>query len=231
MDALILAGGLGTRLSSVVSDRAKSVAPVAGRPFLAFVLDHLAHGGAISRVVLCVGHHADSVRNAFGDTHAGLPIAYSQEAEPLGTGGALRLAIERFDVKQPFLAMNGDTVLNLRLDTLLQHHRAHRADLTMALAYVKDAERFGTTALEGDRIVGFHEKGSTLRGWINGGMYLFGTRAGRELHAMPVKFSLERDFFAARLSGLRCYGYRSRAAFLDIGIPEDYQRAARLLRG
>jgi len=231
MDALILAGGLGTRLSSVVSDRAKSVAPVAGRPFLAFVLDHLAQGGAISRIVLCVGHHADSVHDAFGDEHAGMPIVYSRETEPLGTGGALRLAIERFDVNRPFLAMNGDTVLNLRLDTLLEHHRHQRADLTMALAYVKDAERFGTVALEGDRVVGFREKGVAQRGWINGGMYLFGAKGADRLRAMPVKFSLERELFAEQLDGMRCFGYRSRAAFLDIGVPEDYHRAARLLRG
>lgn len=230
MDALILAGGLGTRLSSVVSDRAKSVAPVSGRPFLAFVLDHLVQGGVISRVVLCVGHHADSVRDAFGSEHAGMPIAYSEETEPLGTGGALRQAVERFELKRPFLAMNGDTVLHLRLDTLLEHHRHHRADLTMALAYVRDAERFGTVALEGDRIVGFREKGVAQRGWINGGLYLFGAKGADRLRAMPEKFSLERELFTDGLGGMRCYGYRSRAAFLDIGVPEDYLRAARLLR-
>lgn len=230
MDALILAGGLGTRLSSVVSDRAKSVAVVAGRPFLAFVLDHLAQSGIISRVILCIGHHADSVRDAFGDEHAGMPIAYSLETELLGTGGALRLAVERFDVRRPFLAMNGDTVLHLRLATLLDHHRRHRADLTMALAYVKDAERFGTVALEGERITGFHEKGVAKRGWINGGMYLFGAKGADRLHAMPAKFSLERELFSTGLEGMRCFGYQSRAAFLDIGVPEDFHRAARLLR-
>jgi len=177
-----------------------------------------------------VGHHADSVRDAFGDEHAGMPIVYSRETEPLGTGGALRLAVERFEVKRPFLAMNGDTVLNLRLETLLEHHRRHRADLTMALAYVKDAERFGTVALADERIVGFHEKGVAKRGWINGGMYLFGAKGAERLRSMPVKFSLERDMFSAGLEGMRCFGYLSRAAFLDIGVPEDYHRAARLLR-
>jgi D-glycero-alpha-D-manno-heptose 1-phosphate guanylyltransferase len=230
VDALILAGGLGTRLASVVSDRAKSVATVMGRPFLSFVLDHLAQSGAVSRVILCVGHRADTVRDAFGHQHGELPIYYSEEPEPLGTGGALRYAALGFELNKPVLALNGDTVLNLRVQTLLEHHRRHRADLTLALAYVKDAERFGTVALDGDRVTGFHEKGSALRGWINGGMYVLGGKTLELVKSMPEKFSLERGLFEERLDGMRCFGYRSRAAFLDIGVPEDYRRAALLLR-
>jgi D-glycero-alpha-D-manno-heptose 1-phosphate guanylyltransferase len=230
LDALILAGGLGTRLSSVVSDRAKSVATVMGRPFLSFVLDHLAQSGSVSRVVLCVGHRADTVRAAFGDRHADLPIVYSEEPQPLGTGGALRRAILEVEPGKPVLAMNGDTILNLRVQTLIEHHKRHRADLTLALAYVKDAERFGTVALDEDRITGFREKGVAQRGWINGGMYVLGAKMLDKLRAMPEKFSLERDFFMEELDALRCFGYRSRAAFLDIGVPEDYRRAASLLR-
>ena len=231
MDALILAGGLGTRLRSVVTDRAKSVALVDGRPFLSYVLAHLAQSGRIDRVVLCVGHRAQTVRECFGQHFEGMTVEYSEEDAPLGTGGALRKAIAASKPSRPFLAMNGDTVLKLRIDTFADFHQAQRADLTLALSYVTDAVRFGTASLQGDRITGFVEKGGVRRGWINAGMYLFSPRAAGALLAMPERFSLESDFFSAHLESLNCAGYRSRAAFLDIGVPEDYHRAAALLRG
>ncbi len=231
MDALILAGGLGTRLRSVVTDRAKSVALVDGRPFLSYVLAHLAQSGHIRRVVLCVGHRAQSVRECIGEAVDGMAVEYSEENAPLGTGGALRNALASMHPSRPFLAMNGDTVLKLRLDTLLAFHQAQRADLTLALSYVTDAARFGTVSLDGQRITGFVEKGGVRRGWINGGMYLFSPRAAAALLEMPERFSLETEFFVPAVTALRCAGYRSRAAFLDIGVPEDYHRAAALLRG
>ena len=231
MDALILAGGLGTRLRPAVADRAKSVAPVAGRPFLSYVMDHLAKSGMVSRFILCVGHHADSVCEAFGSLSSDIPILYSRESHPLGTGGALRQAAAELAPAPPFLALNGDTIIRLRIENFVAFHRAHKADLTLALSHAKNAERFGTVALEGARITSFAARGNAVRGWINGGMYLFSPRATRALLAMPENFSLENDFFPSQISTLHCAGYRTRASFLDIGTPDDYDRAALILRG
>ena len=231
MDALILAGGLGTRLRSAVADRAKSVAPVSGRPFLSYVLDHLARSGRVSRFILCTGHQAGTVRSAFGAAFAGIPLAYSEEAQPLGTGGALSKAMAQFALSRQFLVLNGDTILRLRVGALIDFHRAQVADLTLALSYAANAERFGTVSLNGVRIASFAARGSTKRGWINGGMYVFSPRAAKALLNMPEKFSIENDFFPGQIARMRCAGYRSRAAFLDIGTPVDYLRATALLRG
>ncbi|HQY46452.1 MAG TPA: nucleotidyltransferase family protein [Usitatibacteraceae bacterium] len=228
MDALILAGGLGTRLASAVPDRAKPVAEVAGHPFLAFVLDHLARCGRVRRVILCVGHRADTVEAALGARFGRLPIAYSHEDAPLGTGGALRHAIARFRPAAPMLAMNGDTLFTLDLARLLAFHRAHRAGATMALARVPDASRFGTVDVRGGRVTGFAEKGRAGPGWINAGTYVLGRVAAEALAAGPPAFSLERDALPAWCADGLLAGLGSRARFLDIGVPQDYARAAAL---
>lgn len=217
-------------MRSAVADRAKSVAPVSGRPFLSYVLDHLACSGRVSRFILCTGHQAVTIRSALGIVYAGIPVAYSEEAHPLGTGGALRQATAQFALSRQFLVLNGDTILRLRVGALIDFHRAQEADLTLALSYAKSAERFGTVSLKGERITSFAVRGSTTRGWINGGMYVFSPRAAKALLEMPEKFSIENDFFPAQIASMRFAGYRSRAAFLDIGTPEDYQKAASLLR-
>jgi D-glycero-alpha-D-manno-heptose 1-phosphate guanylyltransferase len=231
LDALILAGGLGTRLRSAVPDRAKSVAPVSGRPFLTYVLDHLARSKRVSRFILCTGHQAWTVRGALGTAYAGIPVAYSEEAQPLGTGGALRNATAQFALSREFLVLNGDTILPLRVGSFIDFHRAQKADLTLALSYARSADRFGTVSLDGARITSFAGRGSTTRGWINGGMYVFSSGAAKALLGMPERFSIEADFFPNQIAMMRCVGYRSRAAFLDIGMPADYLRAATLLRG
>src|SRR5688572_20268372 len=127
MQAMILAGGLGTRLAPVVADRAKPVAVVAGRPFLAFLLSQLARTRVVDAVVLCVGHRADSVYAAMGDRFGRLPLRYSVESEPLGTGGALRLAARRAPKARAALALNGDSFLGIRPGRLLAEHQASRA--------------------------------------------------------------------------------------------------------
>ncbi len=228
MDALILAGGLGTRLASVVADRAKPVADVAGRPFLALLLAHLERCAGVRRAILCVGHKAHTVEAALGDRFGRLALAYSHEDEPLGTGGALRLALRRFEPRSPVLALNGDTMFTLDPARLVAFHRDHRPAATMALARVVDAARFGTVRLRGTRIEGFQEKGRPGPGWINAGTYVLGRTAVAALAAGPAAFSLERDVLPAWCAAGGLAGLRSRARFLDIGVPEDYARAAAL---
>jgi D-glycero-alpha-D-manno-heptose 1-phosphate guanylyltransferase len=229
LDALILAGGLGTRLAPVVRDRAKSVADVSGRPFLAFVLEHLARQRLVRRAILCVGHRADSVEAAFGARFGRLPLAYSREPAPLGTGGALRHAVESLHLRAPLVAMNGDTWFPVSLDKVAGFHRSERPAATLAVARVANSARFGSVRIAGTRIAGFIEKGEAGTGWINGGLYILGAASLDRLRAGPATFSLERDVLPALAAERKLAAWRSRARFIDIGIPEDYARARRLL--
>ncbi len=231
IDVYILAGGLGTRLKSVVSDRAKSAAMVAGKPFLTHVLQQLSDANFTRNVTLCVGHMAESVEQEWGKEFNALRLHYSRETQPLGTGGALRKALRTTQLEKPrtAVAMNGDTYLALNWGKLITSHREHKADLTLALTYARDSRRFGTVALDGDTPISFLEKGATRSGWINGGVYILGPKAQAMIQSLPVRASLEHDFFSKALSELRCHAYRSRARFIDIGVPEDYARAQRML--
>jgi D-glycero-alpha-D-manno-heptose 1-phosphate guanylyltransferase len=231
MDALILAGGLGTRLAPVVSDRAKPVADVGGRPFLTLVLAQLAKLAEVRRVILCVGHMAPSVESALGPRFGRLAIEYSRESRPLGTGGALRLAVVRMGLRAPLLAMNGDTWFPVALDRLVGFHRTQRPAATMAIARVEDSARFGAVRIAGTRVAGFTEKGEPGAGWINGGIYVLGKGAVDALECAPEAFSLEREVLPALAAAGKLAAYRSRSRFIDIGIPEDYARARRLLAG
>jgi D-glycero-alpha-D-manno-heptose 1-phosphate guanylyltransferase len=153
----------------------------------------------------------------------------SQEPQPLGTGGALRYALKKQKSEHPVIAMNGDTYVALNWEKLIDHHRTAKADLTMALTYARDSRRFGTVKLDRDTPVGFLEKGASRSGWINAGVYVLGPAAQQAILKLPEKSSLEQDFFAPAFTQLQCSAYRSRARFIDIGVPEDFARAQNLL--
>jgi len=225
VEALILAGGLGTRLASVVRDRAKPVADVAGEPFLAHVLRHLERFRELRRVILCVGHRAASVESALGKRFGRLPLAYSHEGNPLGTGGAIRNALRQHELRAPALALNGDTYFPIALDKLVAFHRAARLPATLAAARVAESGRFGSLRLDGARVAGFEEKGAQGSGWINGGVYVLGAKALEGIHRGPRVSSLERDVLPTLAASGQLAAYRSRARFIDIGIPSDYARA------
>ena len=230
MEALILAGGLGTRLASVVSDRAKPVAEVAGRPFLLHLLEQIERCAVLDRATLCVGHKADTVERALGQRFGRLQLRYSFEDEPLGTGGALRHALLRARTREARLAMNGDSFVGMRLDRLIAFHRERRPMASLALARVGDGSRYGAARLAGDRVMAFSEKGVAGPAWINAGVYVLSAAAQEGLLRMPRSFSFERDALAAWCGGGMVRGLRSRARFIDIGVPSDYARAGSLLR-
>jgi len=221
--AVILAGGLGTRLRSVLANRPKVLAEVRGRPFLAFLLDQLAVTG-IREVVLCTGYRGGQVWAEFGDAYGGLHLVYSQEAEPLGTAGALRLALPGL-WSDPVLIMNGDSFCKTDLMAFWAWHGEQGADATLLLTRVPDTHRYGQVHVDAEgRVLQFAEKdGTGGPGWISAGIYLLSRRlllmipAGRAV-------SLEREMFPAWISqGL--YGFRSEGRFLDIGTPEAYRMA------
>lgn len=221
--AAILAGGFGTRLRPAVNDRQKVMASVEGRPFLAFLLDRLAAFG-VRRVVLCTGYRADEVRKDLGDSFGAMELTYSVEPEPLGTGGALRLAAPLI-TGESFLVLNGDSFCHCDLADFYRCWTTSGAAAGMALAHVDDISRFGAVETDGEcRVVTFAEKGNRAGpGWINAGIYLFRKGIFDDTPAdRPT--SLERDVFP-RLLSRGIHGYRCRGAFIDIGIPEEYQRA------
>jgi NDP-sugar pyrophosphorylase family protein len=222
--AVILAGGLGTRLRAAVADVPKVLAPVHGRPFLTHVLERLA-AASVRRAVLLTGYRADEVERTIGMRCGPLGLEYSRETRPLGTGGALRQGLERLDAPT-ILLLNGDSCCDIDLQQFLAWHRRRRADLTMAVARVTDASRFGRVQLNTEgKIVRFVEKCATARpGWINAGVYLIQRRL---LEAMPTgqSLSLEREWLPRWLVTERVLGYRCAGPFLDIGTPESYSAA------
>ena len=221
--AVVLAGGLGTRLRTVVSDRPKVLAHIGGRPFLAFLLDQLDAGG-IQNAVLCCGYLGEQVNQTFGDRYRGMRLTYSQEQSPLGTGGALRLAFPLL-ASDPVLVLNGDSYCAADLPAMLDWHRARRAEATLLLTHVTDTQRFGRVeADESGSILEFIEK--RCRGGpgsVNAGVYLLGRRL---LQSIPPNgpASLERQVFPAWI-GRGLFGCSVSGKFLDIGTPESYASA------
>lgn len=223
ISALILVGGLGTRLRTVVSDRAKPLAEVQGRPFICFLLDQLADAG-LKRAVLCTGYLGERVQKALGMNHGPLALEYSQEPVPLGTAGAFRHALSKIN-SHTVLAMNGDSYLGMDLQAFATWHAQHHDQASLALVEAEDTTCFGQVELDADnRIRSFREKSnSTGAGWINGGIYLIPRTM---LHEMPDRcpLSIERDVFPTWTG--RLWGYKVAGPFIDIGTPESYAQAA-----
>lgn len=221
--AVILSGGLGTRLRSVVSDRPKVMALVAGRPFLTHLLDQLVDSG-IRRVVLCTGYMADAVRDQLEDEYRGMELAYSAEEAPLGTGGALLNAADLLSGEM-LLVMNGDSYCHCDISGFIISQAASGAYAGMVLAQVDDVARFGAVLTNNDSIVeSFIEKGGQAGpGWINAGIYLLPADLVHKI-APDRQVSLEREVFPLLIAkGL--FGYHCTGAFIDIGVPEEYQRS------
>jgi len=222
-ETVILVGGKGTRLQSVVPDRPKVLVAVNGRPFLAYLLDQIAAAG-VAHVILCVGYRGEQVQAAFGDTYAGMCLTYSQEKTLLGTGGALRLALPLIS-SEMFITMNGDSFCELNLTDLWVWHHARQAKTTLVLTHKSDTARYGRVTLSTDgKISDFEEKGSTVgAGWVNAGIYVFNSELVRAIPSGRA-VSLEHEVFPGWV-GQRLYGYQSHGRFLDIGTPESYAQA------
>jgi NDP-sugar pyrophosphorylase family protein len=222
--AAILAGGLGTRLRSVVAGRPKVLASVGGRPYLTHLLDQLA-AASVREVVLLTGHAAEQVRDTLGESHAGLRLVYSAEPAPLGTGGALRNALPHLSA-QTVLLLNGDSYCDVDLAALVQFHRAESAEASLVLVRVPDASRFGQVRMgRTGRVLRFEEKGETqVSGWINAGVYLIDRALVAEVPPGRA-MSLERDLLPGWVAERRVRGYRCDGRFLDIGTPESYAEA------
>lgn len=226
LDVVILAGGLGTRLREAVPDLPKVLAPVRGRPFLDILLAALGRCEVeISTVVLAVGYMADKIRTTYqGRTDFGFEIGFSEEAEPLGTAGALGLALP-LTWSDPVLVLNGDTFAEVDLEGFVALHREKEAAATIAVRSVSDAGRYGRVTFDdAGRVSAFEEKRSDGgAGWINAGVYLFSRCA---LKAIPPgrPVSVETETLPALL-GAGTYAYQTAGAFIDIGLPDTFTLA------
>lgn len=226
--ALVLSGGLGTRLRSVVSDRPKVLALVAGRPYLAHLLDKLADAG-LRRVVLCTGYCADQVQATFGMRYLGLDLLYSEETRSLGTAGALRLALPKAD-SETLLVLNGDSYCAADLSAFWRFHSRHRGlapSAALLLTQLADTRRYGRVEIDPTGVVTrFLEKADADGpGLINAGIYLLDRGLVEPIPATQ-EVSLERDVFPSWI-GRGLYGCATSSAFIDIGTPESYAAADR----
>jgi len=224
-EAIILAGGFGTRLREVIGDDIpKPMAPVNEHPFLEYLLNYLDKWG-VEKVVMAVGYKHEVVEEYFKDRYLEIEIVYSVEDEPLGTGGAVKKAMEYINGYACYV-INGDTYFDVNLWKMGNFQRAKEADACMAMRKVPEVSRYGTVKIElGNRIIEFAEKGAeTGMGFINGGTYVLVRKNFLDLD-LPDKFSLEKDYFEKYYTKQRIFGVRCYSFFLDIGIPEDYEEA------
>jgi D-glycero-alpha-D-manno-heptose 1-phosphate guanylyltransferase len=225
MEAIILAGGFGTRLRHVVADKPKSMAPVAGRPFMEILLSSLEQKG-FSRVILSLGFMAENISGYFGNRFAGVDLTYVVEETPLGTGGALRLAAA-VCTKDHFFVFNGDTFIDLEVQQL-EHEWLDKQGTIVVGRHVSDTARYGRLVINGDRITKFTEKGIHGPGVINAGCYVM---AMGSLNNYPLyqPFSLEKDYLEREILKSKIHVFMSKGKFIDIGTPEDYLLAQSLL--
>lgn len=228
-DVVILAGGLGTRLRSVVSDVPKCMAPVDGRPFLEWMLAWIELFRPC-KIILSLGYLSEVVIDWIESTKKdySIPIEWVIEDTPLGTGGGIKLALSKVTSPQCII-LNGDTFFDVDLNALCKFREQNKTPLAVALKPMKDFDRYGSVTLSADgHITSFNEKKHCESGLINGGIYCIDCNAGL-LTEKPVKFSFEKDVLEPESSNGRLSGFVSDGSFIDIGIPQDYNMAQTFL--
>lgn len=223
LTAIVLAGGLGTRLREAVPDLPKCMAEVAGRPFVAHVIDALRMQG-VEQFVFSLGYKAEVIKEYLEKNYPTLNYAIALEEEPLGTGGAIQLALQQTEADTVLVA-NGDTLFRVQAKELLEQHQQSKAECTLALKPMKDFDRYGVVDTdEKGRIVSFREKQFYTEGLINGGIYLI-DRKKFLARSLPQRFSFEKDYLEAFYPEGHFYGLEQQGYFIDIGIPSDYSKA------
>jgi D-glycero-alpha-D-manno-heptose 1-phosphate guanylyltransferase len=227
--AIILAGGMGTRLRSAVPDLPKPMAPINGRPFIEHQLDYWIDQG-VNRFVLSVGYKKEVIMDHLGSSYRSTPLTYAIEDEPLGTGGGLLLAAQRMN--EPFLVLNGDTFFEVNLAELLKFHTNNSADWTFSLFRTSEVGRYMGIDVHSDGEIASLKSGTAEMGRLaNGGVYLVNPSVmGDRAFLSGIKLSLEDDLLPALVAqGYKLFGLEFLGTFIDIGVPQDYFRAAKIL--
>lgn len=222
-EAIILAGGLGTRLREAVPDLPKCMAPVNEKPFLAYVIDTLRMQG-IEQFIFSLGYKSEAIEAFLQDHYPTLLYTTVIENEPLGTGGAIQLALSKAQTENVLIA-NGDTLFKIQVSELTQTHLKQKAECTLALKPMKDFDRYGVVETDKTgKIISFKEKQFYKEGLINGGIYLL-NKVSFLNRQLPTKFSFEKDYLEAFTTEGKLYGCQQEGYFIDIGIPQDYKKA------
>lgn len=225
---VVLAGGRGTRLHAIVSDRPKVMAVVRGRPFVTYIMDQLIEAGFI-QVILCVGYLAETMIETLGYEYRNLSIKYSKESHALGTGGAVKYAMPLIETSHVLL-MNGDSFIDVGLSDFLVWHFDKQFKVSMVLSEVSNVSRYGAVKLNDNQaIIGFIEKSTTIKpGWVNAGIYLFSRELIDESIQSNMFISLEIDLMPVLLEKISIGGYSCNSKLIDIGTPESYKVANQL---
>lgn len=237
MQAIILAGGFGTRLKSLVDNVPKPMAEIAGRPLLGWLLEYLQSQG-ITEAVLCLHHLPETVQNYFGNQFGCVKLHYSIEEIPLGTGGAIARALQFLNPTQPVFALNGDSLVQLDFSRMMAHHIASNRPITLATHRVPDCRRYSQLAIENGCVQHYELYGDEGAGDISVGFYVISPHLFADYFTPKESapafeglresgFSLERDFLAPLAPELAPAVYSDVDYFIDIGVPADYERAMR----
>lgn len=221
-EAIILAGGFGTRLRETVPDLPKPMAPVAGKPFLAWQMDYLIQSG-INRFILSVGYKADTIRDYFGDQYHHADIVYAEETTPLGTGGAIRFALEQATQERVFV-FNGDSLCEANLHQLRDVNKKN-SDIGILVKFVENAGRYGAIRFDekSKLVTQFGEKSSSASGYINAGIYDLPKNIFKDTQT-EAPFSFETQILQGA-ANKNLYAAQAGDFFIDIGIPDDFNRA------
>lgn len=221
--AIVLAGGLGTRLKTILGGLPKPMADVNARPFLQYLLEYMRSQG-IDNCILSVGYRREAIMEYFGRHFGGIDLTYCIEDEPLGTGGAIKKALTCTDAREVFV-LNGDTLFRADLPRLYDLYSSHDCAFAMALKPMRNFDRYGVVIVDdAHRVAGFQEKMARSFGLINGGVYVIDTGVFDGLD-LPASFSIEKDFLERYYKSRRFCGFEFDAYFIDIGVVEDYERA------
>lgn len=223
MECIIIAGGLGSRLQAAVSDVPKCMAPVGGRPFLYYVFKYLEQF-KIDHVILSLGYKHEIVLEWINQNSWSFLISYTVEKEPLGTGGAIKAALQ-FAKEPNVMIMNGDTFFNIDIPMFYEDHYKKATDITIALKPLTDFNRYGNVKINEKKcIISFQEKQFCAKGLINGGIYIL-RRESKMMNKLEGTFSFETEVLQNQVNSGFMNGFISDGYFIDIGIPEDYEKA------
>jgi D-glycero-alpha-D-manno-heptose 1-phosphate guanylyltransferase len=221
-EAVILAGGFGTRLAGVVSEVPKTMALIKDMPFLSYLLDQLYIYG-FEKIILATGYKSDIIESFFGTSYKNIELVYSVEKEPLGTGGAISNAV-RLLGSDYFFVLNGDTYFEVDFNRMEQKFLQSNSGLMVALKPMFNFDRYGTVVTSSEKIISFNEKKFCKKGLINGGVYMI-MKYWLNERAVGKVFSFEKDILEKSAGKENITYYISDGYFIDIGIPEDYERA------
>jgi D-glycero-alpha-D-manno-heptose 1-phosphate guanylyltransferase len=229
LNAVFLAGGRGTRLQSVVSDRPKPLADINGKPFLYYLLAYTLKYNLIDKIILSIGYKKEMISDYFGTSFQGIPIVYSLEEEPLGTGGAILNSLKYSDSNE-ILVFNGDSFFELDLNQFVYQSRQRNRPFSIALSEMENFDRYGSVDFDENYIIKFQEKKFMTKGFINTGIYLLEKNIFKN-YSLGSVFSIESDFLQNFTKEIGISYFIQKAFFVDIGIPEDYYKFIDYIKG